>query len=84
MIDTDILIDHFPNNISATTFIRYALLAGETLVISVATVAEILAGIRPGEEEKAEALLDLFLVYPADTKLARVAGGYLNRYAATH
>jgi hypothetical protein len=79
VIDTDILIDHFHGNVSATEFIQKALFAGDTLVISVATVAEILAGLRPGEEEDTEALLSLFHIYPAGEDLARIAGTYLNR-----
>jgi len=47
-------------------------------------VAEILAGMRPGEEEKTEALFSLFQVLPADEELARQAGMYLNQYAAQH
>jgi predicted nucleic acid-binding protein len=84
VIDTDILIDHFHGNASATTFIQDALLAGHDLYISVATVAELLAGVRPGEEEDTEALLSLFKIYPADEPLARMAGGYLARYAGSH
>ena len=84
VIDTDILIDHFHDNQAATDFIRNALRQGETLIISVATIAEILAGIRPGEEEKTEALFSLFQIHPADEELAREAGRYLNRFAARH
>jgi len=84
VIDTDILIDHFHGNAAATAFIRDALLAGRELVISVATVAELLAGMRPGEEADTEALLSLFTVCAADEPVARTAGNYLNRYAASH
>jgi predicted nucleic acid-binding protein len=84
VIDTDILIDHFHGNAAATVFIEEALIAGSELFISVATVAEILAGMRPGEEEDTEALLSLFSVCPADEPLARMAGAYLNQYAASH
>jgi predicted nucleic acid-binding protein len=84
VIDTDILIDHFHGNAAATAFIEDALLAGDHLFISVAAVAEILAGMRPGEEEDTEALLSLFDTYPADEALARMAGAYLNQYAASH
>ena len=84
LIDNDILIDHFHNNVAATAFIRQALLSGEALVISVASLAEILAGIRPEEEQDTEALLSLFRIYPADESVARTAGGYLNQYSQTH
>ncbi|MCL4870418.1 MAG: hypothetical protein KJ063_15745 [Anaerolineae bacterium] len=62
VIDTDILIDHFHNNHSATSFIQASLLAGKIMFISVVTVTEILAGLRSGEEEATEALLSLFTV----------------------
>jgi predicted nucleic acid-binding protein len=81
VIDTDILIDHFHRVAQATAFIRSELLAGETLIISAATVAELLAGMRSGEEEATEALLSLFQVLAADETVARTAGGYLNRFA---
>jgi predicted nucleic acid-binding protein len=84
VIDTDILIDHFHGNAAATTFIQDTLIAGLELVISIASVAEVLAGMRSGEEEDTEALLSLFRVYPADESLARMAGHYLNRFAASH
>ena len=83
ILDTDILIDHFHGNPDATVFVRQNLLAGEKLVISVVSVAEILAGMRMGEEEDTEALLSLFEIYPADEKVARIAGSYLNQFART-
>jgi predicted nucleic acid-binding protein len=61
-----------------------ALLAGQPVFISIAAVAEILAGMRPSEEEDTEALLALFSIFPADETLARIAGAYLNQYAASH
>lgn len=81
VVDTDILIDHFHGHKSATEFVRDALLQGHTLYISVATVAEIRAGMRSGEEDATEALFSLFTVYSADEPLARVAGDYLRQYA---
>ena len=84
IIDTDILIDHFHGNTDATAFVREALLRGEPMIISIATVSELLAGMRPGEEEVTDALLSLFLVYPADESIARLAGAFLNRYGRQH
>jgi predicted nucleic acid-binding protein len=84
VIDTDILIDHFHGNAAATAFIEQALIAGQRPAISVVAVAEILAGMRPGEEADTEALLSLFDIYPADEAIARVAGAYLNQYATSH
>jgi predicted nucleic acid-binding protein len=84
IVDTDILIDHFHGNVDATAFVREALLRGEPLIISIATVSELLAGMRPGEEEATDALLSLFRIYPADELVARVAGAYLNQYGKQH
>lgn len=84
VVDTDILIDHFHGNASATEFVREALLQGHTLNISVATVAEIMAGMRPGEEADTDALFTLFTIYGVEETLARVAGSYLQRYARQH
>ncbi|MBU2611001.1 MAG: type II toxin-antitoxin system VapC family toxin [Chloroflexi bacterium] len=84
VIDTDILIDHFHGHEASKTFIRDLLLSGESLTISVATVTELLAGIRSGEEERTEALLALFAIQPADEPIARLAGSYLNQYGAPH
>jgi len=83
VIDTDILIDHFHDNADATALIRSALLNRERLIVSVVSVAEILAGMRPGEEERTEALLSLFQIYPADERIARIAGNFLNQFART-
>jgi predicted nucleic acid-binding protein len=84
VIDTDILIDHFHDHKAATSFIRDTLLTGRELFISISTVAEILAGMRPGEESDTETLLSLFTICPADESIARTAGKYLNQYAASH
>lgn len=84
VLDTDILIDHFHGNAEATAFVQDALRRGETLIISVATVAEILAGLRQGEEEATNALLSLFTVQPADEPIGREAGAFLNRYGREH
>ena len=84
IVDTDILIDHFHGNADATAFVREALLHGEPLLISIATVSELLAGMRPGEEEDTNALLSLFRIYPADEPIARIAGAFLNQYGRQH
>jgi predicted nucleic acid-binding protein len=84
IVDTDILIDYFHGSVHATEFVRGALLRGDVLIISIATVSELLAGMRPGEEDDTNALLSLFSIYPADESLARVAGAFLNQYGRQH
>ena len=51
VIDTDVLIEHFHNVQAATDYIAHSLLADGELFIASVSVAEILAGMRPGEEE---------------------------------
>ncbi len=80
LLDTDILIDHFHGHQAATNLVRDLLLQGETVCLSVVTVSEILAGLRPGEEDATESLLSLFTLAPVDEHLARIAGAYLNRF----
>ena len=57
LIDTDIAIDHFHGNELAREFFARTLAAGEPLYISVVTLTELLAGMRPGEEQVTERLL---------------------------
>lgn len=84
VVDTHILIDHFHGNTHATAFVREALLRGDTLIISIATVSELLAGMRLGEEEDTDAILSLFQIFPADEPIARMAGAFLNKYGRKH
>jgi len=81
LIDTDVLIDHFHNVSAATDYIASALLSDGELFISSVSVAEVLAGMRPGEEAETEALFALFSIRPADEPVARAAGAYLNQFA---
>ena len=59
LIDTDVLIDHFHGIEAATAYIANALLADGELFISVVSVAEVLAGMRPEEEADTEELFRL-------------------------
>jgi predicted nucleic acid-binding protein len=54
LIDTDVAIDHFHGAQAAKDFFAQALSSGETLVISVISLTELMAGMRPGEEERTE------------------------------
>ena len=83
LIDTDVLIDHYHGVEAATEYIASALLTEGSLFISIVSVAELLAGMRSGEESGTEALLALFSIYPANEQVARIAGHYLNQFART-
>jgi len=84
LIDTDVLIDHFHGVQIATDYIANAFLVDGELFISIASVTEVLAGMRPGEEADTEELFALFTVQPADEPVARAAGMYLNQFARSH
>jgi predicted nucleic acid-binding protein len=53
--------------------------SGETLIISVITLIELMAGMRPGEEARTRKLLDLFqlLDVDVDEAIGLKAGEYL-------
>jgi predicted nucleic acid-binding protein len=84
LIDTDIAIDHFHGNRSAREFFEDVLASGEPLCISVVTLTELLAGMRPDEGELTEKLLGLFTVIEADANIGRKAGAYLRQFARSH
>ena len=84
VLDTNILIDHLRGKQSSTDFIK-SLIADETkLLCSVITRIEILAGIRPGEENSINSLLKIFYEINVDTTIANLAGKYLNLYMKSH
>jgi predicted nucleic acid-binding protein len=84
LIDTDIVIDHFHGHQAALEFLAEMLASGEILAISVITVAEILGGMRPGEDVRTERLLGLFTVLDVNGAIARQSGAYLRRFRRSH
>ena len=84
IIDTDILIDHFHNNKPALSCIRELSDADEQIAISVVTVAELLGGMRDGEEAKTERLLGLFDILSVDEAVSRHASIYLRKFRRSH
>jgi predicted nucleic acid-binding protein len=84
LIDTDILIDHFHQHSAAMQLISTLVDASDPLAISVVTLTELLAGMRPGEEEKTEGLLNLFVLLPIDEPVGRQAAMYLRAFRKSH
>jgi predicted nucleic acid-binding protein len=84
LIDTDIAIDHFHGHRAARDFFASVLDLGEPLAISVVTLTELLAGMRPDEEGLTEKLLTLFTVIEADAAIGRLAGAYLREFGRSH
>ena len=83
LIDTDIAIDHFHGHRETFDYFTQSLTEGEILAMSVVSLAEILAGMRPGEQERTEKLFNLFVLIEVDEHIAHKAGEYLNNYRAT-
>jgi predicted nucleic acid-binding protein len=84
LIDTDVLIDHFHGVQAALNYLTQQVAQGETLALSVVTIAEFSGGMRPGEESKTERLLSLFAVLDVDEATARQAGLYLRQFRQSH
>lgn len=80
LIDTDIAIDHFHGHRAALDYFTKSLLEGEILAMSVISLTEILAGMRPGEQERTERLFDIFVILDADEQIARKAGEHLKEF----
>jgi predicted nucleic acid-binding protein len=75
LVDTDILIHFLRGRREAKDFLSLLLDRSQILCSSI-TVAEIFAGIRPGEEEKTRALVDNLLVLDVTREVAERAGHY--------
>ena len=84
LIDTDIVIDHFHGHAAALEYFTENLAAGETLAVSVITLTEVMAGLRPGEEERTERLFQLFAIQDVDELIGRQASLYLRQFRCSH
>lgn len=73
LVDTSIIIDVLRGSAAATTLLQDARLAGP-LHASELTRLEVLAGMRPHEEQPTRALLGVFTWHPLDATLAERAG----------
>lgn len=74
LFDTTALVDLLERKPKAITRLRVLADQGAQMAISILTLAEIYTGLRPGEEERTQRLLDLFDVIPLSEALARKAG----------
>lgn len=83
LIDSDVLIDHLRGKPEARDFLRESL-DTELNLCSVITQAEILAGMRPGEETSVRALLSLFEFQTVTEDIAEEAGRYRRQFGKTH
>lgn len=84
LVDTSVLIDHLRGLPEAREVLGRAVDDGERLIGSVLTRSEILAGLRPGEEEATSALLGVLEWIVVDEAIADHAGALAQRYFASH
>ena len=85
VLDTSVLIDHLRGRpAKATTLIPDALARGHELWSSHVVRAELLAGMRPEEENATRALLGLIAWVDIDEALAEAAGALGRRFLRTH
>jgi len=81
ILDSNILIFALRSDPKALDFMDALEREKEGMHISVATRTEILAGMRPHEEETTMALLDSLISLPVDATIADRAGRLIYQYA---
>jgi len=84
LIDSDVLIDLLRKIASARAFIDAEIKVGSYLFCSVISRTEILAGVRPGEEDAIRALFSIVTPVDVDIAIADRAGEFLCKYAKSH
>lgn len=82
VVDTTILIDHLRGRLTAREWLEEHQADG--LTISVIARAEILGGMRSGEEPSTWALLNQLPTLAVDTRVADVAANYRRHFMKSH
>ena len=81
LVDTDVLIDFLRGYAPAVEWMGK--LQNQPLV-SVITIAELRAGMHPGEERPLETLFDASVVIPVDAEIAGRAGDLRREFGPSH
>lgn len=84
LLDTSVVIDLLRGNRAALDAVRGAVEAGHDLAASVVVKVEVLAGMRPDEEQPTRRLLDSISWIAVDDLIAEGAGMFANQYARSH
>ena len=82
LFDTGCLIDIYLGRERIRPFFDHILTGETTSYMSVITEAELWRGLRAGELEKHQSLIDQFAVLPLRSEAARLAGGWMQQYQA--
>lgn len=80
LFDTGALFDLYKGRQRARAYLDRLLGGSLRGYISVVSEAEMWRGLRPDEVEDHEALLELFVVLPLDSRPAQLAGAWMQRY----
>ncbi len=81
LLDTTVLIDALRSRNHRRALLAELVQQGHALTTAAINVAEIHAGIRPGEEPATEALLNSLHCHAITCNIARLAGTLKGRYA---
>ena len=81
LLDTSVLIDVLRRRNQRREFVAELARAGHSFSTSMLNVAEIYAGMRPGEEPDAEALFASLQLYELSGRSARLAGEMKNLWS---
>ena len=84
LLDTSVVIDLLRGNAAALDAVRGAVGAGHDLAASVVVKVEVLAGMRPHEEQRTRRLLDGIDWIAVDDLIAERAGTLANQSARSH
>lgn len=80
LFDSGVLFDLYKGRQRARVYFDRLVDGSLRGYVSVISEAEMWRGLRPGEVEDHEALLSLFIVLPLDSRAARLAGTWMQRY----
>ncbi len=83
LVDTSILVDHLRGHQAAADLLEAERLAGRVHASEI-TRLEVLAGMRPVEEDDTRALLSTFAWHPVDEVVAEEAGALGRRWLPSH
>lgn len=84
VVDANVMIDALRGRDAALQAIRAVRRRRGELVSPTTTRAEVLAGLKPGEERRTDALFRLIDWIPVTSEIADVAGTYARRYKPSH
>lgn len=80
LLDTDVLVAYLRGYTSTVDLVQALAQNGATFSVSVVTVVEIEAGVRPNEKARTRELLDHLQIHALDSPTAYLAGSFLRQH----